>query len=432
MILRCLVTTMLLSAMFMSSTERTAAQSEETLVLGIGAFDCDVDPTENQNANCVPNTGAEITVTLQSGEFIGSCTMEVFETPNGVGSVCVVEGVPADSTVIVTEDESTLPSGYVATENPQEFQTNEILSRDGEGYDVTFTNVLVGQAQATTTSSRGTSRGRSSSCELVELYPGYPGYRGYITGLDGIGDHECLNDLEAMDPSFSRQSEDSQNTRAARALDISGSMNVWTWENWMAIEAERGMQPACYACLLFDGPGPEPNGASVDVADPRILIGTSMSYLTGDTTALSRLSQKHGVQLQGFASDQHFRALVGLLYAGRHLNAAQMLEAYDEVVEMLYARNSSGNFQYLDVNALSQLLLDQGGYAPTPEDAYPEDQLFLFFCGIFSLQPYYDPYSFDLVMSRLDRLVAEWELERSSSGPTLSFAEFLRREKWGQ
>ncbi|HEV2108800.1 MAG TPA: hypothetical protein VGR16_11100 [Thermomicrobiales bacterium] len=52
--------------------------------------------------------------------------------------------------------------------------------------------------------------------ELVEVYPGYPGYRGYVTGVDGVGDHACLHDLEAADPFFSRSDVDRENRAAAR------------------------------------------------------------------------------------------------------------------------------------------------------------------------------------------------------------------------
>lgn len=83
----------------------------------------------------------------------------------------------------------------------------------------------------------------NSGCELVELYPGYPGYIGYVMSVDGVGDHACLEDLEDEDRSFDRKAEDDANLKAARSLSINGGSELWTWENWMAIEAERGMVP---------------------------------------------------------------------------------------------------------------------------------------------------------------------------------------------
>lgn len=238
------------------------------------------------------------------------------------------------------------------------------------------------------TAPRPLGEASSSTCELVELYPGYPGYRGYITGLVGAGDHKCLSDLEAMDPTFSRSREDEANLQAARSLGISGSMEVWIWENWMAIEGERDLPPTCYSCLLFDtSQFPEPNGAYLDPNDPRLLVGTSLSYLTYDTTAMRRELEDNGFSTStfyGFTSDQHLRALTGLLYGGRPLNAIEMLEAYGVVVNAL-------TDIWLDIGPPNRVLLDYGGYLPTPGTANPAVQIFMFLTGFEALGSFMDP-----------------------------------------
>ncbi len=114
-----------------------------------------------------------------------------------------------------------------------------------------------------------------AQCEAVEVYPGYPGYRGYITGLDGVGDIACLDDLEALDSNFDRAAEDTANLAAAARLKLTGSPETWTWENWMAIEAERRLVPTtCYACAITAASNrPPPTRAPVQSNDPRLLLG---------------------------------------------------------------------------------------------------------------------------------------------------------------
>ena len=68
-----------------------------------------------------------------------------------------------------------------------------------------------------------------------------PDYRGDVTGLDGIGDHAFLEDILASNPGFDPPLEDPLNTEAARRLELAGAIIEWTWENWLGVEAERGV-----------------------------------------------------------------------------------------------------------------------------------------------------------------------------------------------
>ncbi|HEV2074519.1 MAG TPA: hypothetical protein VGR29_12890 [Thermomicrobiales bacterium] len=300
----------------------------------------------------------------------------------------------------------------------------------------------------TAPSSSAQSSAGSSRCELVELYPGYPGYRGYITGLVGPGDHECLSDLEQMDPSFSRETQDLENSLAASRLSISGPMNVWTWENWMAIEAERGLQPTCYSCLLVDasGRGPEPNGAFIDPSDSRLLIGTSLSRFTGDTSTSSRLLQDHFLSSgtdnyfaaqfeasvakeQGLPADAHLRALASLVANRPHLNSYELLATYRELMQVLYTPGASGKFHNLNLDLLYQVLMGQGGYVPTPSTAHPNDQVFTIFLGFDALAPIMDSASYSAARSQLEVAADTWLIEVGTN-PTLSFAAYLRSEGW--
>jgi hypothetical protein len=154
-----------------------SAQSEGTFTISIGAYDCDSNPRENADAICAPNGGTVVTVTLDSGEIIGSCTLEIRPFPTGgFASICGVEGVPFNSTLIVAEDPATLPLGYEPLDSPQTFAVGDIPPGGGDGPVVGFTNVLQEGSGGTpplvyrwTVISKGT-------CDSIEdwFYPLYP------------------------------------------------------------------------------------------------------------------------------------------------------------------------------------------------------------------------------------------------------------------
>lgn len=83
-------------------------------------------------------------------------------------------------------------------------------------------------------------------CTLVELAPGYPGYRGFVTGLFGPGEATCLEELQRRNPWFDRGQQDAENLAAAARLGLAGDPSHWVWENWLAIEAKRGLPLTCY------------------------------------------------------------------------------------------------------------------------------------------------------------------------------------------
>ena len=129
-----------------SAEESALLQAEDTFTLSISAFNCDTDPGSSVNARCVSNAGTVVTVSLESGSLIGSCTLEPFETPyGGVASVCGVVGVPFNSTLIVAEDLTTLPAGYTAINSPQVFVTTDLIPGGGDQAVINFFNVLQGQ-----------------------------------------------------------------------------------------------------------------------------------------------------------------------------------------------------------------------------------------------------------------------------------------------
>src|SRR5215211_4088614 len=105
---------MVLSVLVGMSDAELSAQEEETFTISVGGSNCDSSPRENPDAICAPSDGARIIIHLDNGNLVGSCTLELFYSPyGGVGAGCGVEGVPFNSTLIITVDEDSLPVGYV-------------------------------------------------------------------------------------------------------------------------------------------------------------------------------------------------------------------------------------------------------------------------------------------------------------------------------
>lgn len=118
----------------------TARQSEGTFELGIVVANCEREPTSFpfQGGGCMPAEGAVIVVTISAGEFVGTCAAKA-TGPDAVIAGCSVP-VPFGSTVIVTEDETTIPPNYAPTNNPQTFEVPTIPP-DGEFGGPVFLNL---------------------------------------------------------------------------------------------------------------------------------------------------------------------------------------------------------------------------------------------------------------------------------------------------
>lgn len=127
----------------------STAQPEGTFTLSVGTHICDANPYETSNAACEPVAGIVVVVTLESGEFVGSCTSESGPTPyGGVYSGCGVDGVPFNVTLLVAEDAATIPAGYVPVNSPQVFQTTDMIPGGGDGPVLDLIYVQVGEPPA--------------------------------------------------------------------------------------------------------------------------------------------------------------------------------------------------------------------------------------------------------------------------------------------
>lgn len=223
---------------------------------------------------------------------------------------------------------------------------------------------------------QGNTRG---GCEVVEVYPGYPGYRGLVTGIRPVGDHACLDDLKRLDSGFSRSDEDAKNRRAARNLGLAGIFTDWTWENWMAIEVERGDAPQCYSCLILD-PSIQANTAGVeyDPTDPRILISLTdirvlAPYLLED---IADISNPGRFQIE--TAVWRTLASMNIVDLGSHLNAPQVLENMKFWIGEYHGIDvdGDGNWSGFDLDYSLRAFKKMGGYTPISGIEYLQDQVY--------------------------------------------------------
>lgn len=305
--------------------------------------------------------------------------------------------------------------GSLGLESMGESSMNALSRHHGEFDRVPTTSrrALLGALSAAILVSR--PRSASAQCTRVELYPGYPGFQGYVTGVDGVGDSDCIDDLTAANPGFDPAYEDEMNVHAAAGLGIAGVATEWTWENWMAIEAARGLPPTCFSCALMQAGSRYADPGSF--SDPRIAIGTN------GTTYLVTLT---GAPINFVGDDLGLRALMGLFNPFRYLNASDILYNAQAFVENTFF--TAGN--YADPNALVQNLLAQGGYAPTPYTALPDDQIFMFTRGYSVILPFYNSYSRDLLSGQVSRLVDDWKFALLQNPATAGSLADWARAHW--
>lgn len=273
-------------------------------------------------------------------------------------------------------------------------------------------------------------------CNLVELYPGYPLYRGNITGVmghrQGLGDFQCLEDLEANFPAFEKLIEDGANLEAARELGIDGKPHQWTWENWLQIEAARGLQPACYSCLMID-PTTTPliPELTPDPSDSRIRLG-----FLGDDGAIRRLLPDLGLEGAQWSLTEHFNydsyELRATAYSyDARANADELFALYDDVLFYLVSTGNSfenvpGFYSVSPSDYLFLVLEDTGGYTHTPDTAWPNDQILLLGMAIYALDNQMSDRSENTLHNVFDRGLEEWKL----GGYPAPLADFLREGRY--
>jgi hypothetical protein len=201
-------------------------------------------------------------------------------------------------------------------------------------------------------------------------------------------------------------------------LGIRGDLEDFTWENWMAIKAERGLPQVCYYCLIAEA---SYFPTSVLPDDPRMGMGWFGQKAFAEE--YFRDSQNRRGLVSMAPTDDQLRALAGLFADGDLLNAPQTIDLMEEVLDSLFTPG-----QYIDPSGLWDTLISQGGYVPAPDDIAPPDQLFLVFAGFYAISPYMTTTVLMGVQGQLDRAATAWqdELLRDRGAP--SFGEYLRDE----
>lgn len=143
------VSTLTLALLFalLSNSIAGAAQDEsgEMFNLGIVAVNCDIQAPVNitvQEEGCRPAEGVVFTVSIdmENGEGIGSCTATVADVPNPITAGCSIP-IPFGASVSVNQDPGTVPAGYQIVENAQKFTAPE-SPQPGESGGVIFVNLL--------------------------------------------------------------------------------------------------------------------------------------------------------------------------------------------------------------------------------------------------------------------------------------------------
>ncbi len=328
---------------------------------------------------CQPWDGVPIQFETPRGVHRDTCTTTIPEAASSTAG-CTVN-VPFSAIVIVSIDPIDIPEGYSL-----EGDINQVFTiPDGPPTGVFGGSVFVllpleSEKPVNPSSNQQSSlqdNPSSSTCTLVELRPGYPGFRGFVTGIAGLGEAACLEELESSYPQFSQDAEDSENLAAANRLGVAGTKDEWVWETWMAIHAERGLSPVCYVCIWTgNDPSPPPTlRVEVPMNDPRLLLsqwGTkefAVSYANefGFTIPVSPGGLGHGLP-----TDDELRALAALLEPARFPTANQLIAAASWWLAQYFANPFIPDYSYF-----SSTVIEEGGYFPGSGTMTFDDQFYL-------------------------------------------------------
>lgn len=179
------------------------------------------------------------------------------------------------------------------------------------------------------------------------------------------------------------------------------------------------MTPTCYACLIVGtNQRLEPRNTPVQQDDPRLLVGEFGASTVYDRYAAE---QNFGFKDPTGMGDYQLRAMVGMSNPGKHINAPQLLEAYDRLLGQLF---SPGQFQ--DTHTMYDALFQQGGYYPLPIDATLDDQIFAVYVGLYAFELQFPPEVFQgALLGQFTSLAEEW-LAYTAQGGNQTLIEYLR------
>jgi hypothetical protein len=255
---------------------------------------------------------------------------------------------------------------------------------------------------------------------MVELNPGYPGYRGFVTGLYGAGEAACLETLERLSPWFDRDQEDKLNARAARRLGLTGDASTWVWENWLAIEVERGSGPVCYLKAYAQMAAGVPfERMLVAPDDARLRVGQIDS-----SGLIGRVAAEAGVprwRLENvFHTDYQLRATAWAALGNVGYPQVDAVELESAIIQIAEEMDRLGG----SIRLVAPLIQSQGGYAPVPATACPLDQIFLAWTAM-SVHTMQVPGQVGTAMLNVfEQHITGWQ-SALATGSTLTLREYL-------
>jgi hypothetical protein len=104
-------------------------------------------PFEDWQHECEPGPGAGFTVTdAKTGEVLGTCVTAVFNAPEPQATASCTVPVAYGAAVVVTEDVSTAPAGYLPVEESVAV-TAPASADSGEPVEAHFINLLQDQSE---------------------------------------------------------------------------------------------------------------------------------------------------------------------------------------------------------------------------------------------------------------------------------------------
>jgi hypothetical protein len=149
------------------ATEPPAGSEQRTWTASVQVVLCD------ESGSCQAGAGIVVNISLASGEWMGSCTTsEPMPTPWDVYiSTCTVEGLPYYEDFVATQDPSTMPEGYVPSNDPQTLHVEDIHPGGGDEATFMFTNVRRDAGASTSSSTETSATGPAGTSDPMSLLP---------------------------------------------------------------------------------------------------------------------------------------------------------------------------------------------------------------------------------------------------------------------
>jgi hypothetical protein len=169
MILLGMLLPMLLLALAQPASRAAAIQGDPaTWTASVQVSLCDAPPGSGNEMSCQAGPGVTVTISLASGERLGSCTTgDPQPTPRDTFiSTCSVEGMPFNADLVATQDPATIPAGFAPWQESLSIHVDDLIPGGGDQATFTFIDVPApaGTVEPAVTPASGT-------LDLLSLLP---------------------------------------------------------------------------------------------------------------------------------------------------------------------------------------------------------------------------------------------------------------------